>query len=84
MAEKFDLPFSGDKDAKLRQVKALAAQEGFKFEGDTRSGVLSGSTLLGKVSGTYSVSGDMITITITERGFVPVALIKNKIAEFLR
>ncbi len=83
MAERFVIPFSGDKAAKFRQVKALAAQEGFKFEGDTRSGVFSGDTPLGKVSGTYSISGDMITITITERGLVPVALIKNKIAEFL-
>ncbi len=82
MAERFALPFLGDKAAKLRQVKALAAREGFKFEGDTRSGVILGDTPLGKVSGTYSISGDMITIT--ERGLVPVALIKNKIAEFLR
>jgi hypothetical protein len=82
MGESFTLPFSGDKDAKLRQVRALAAQEGFKFEGDTRTGVFSGDTSLGKVSGTYSISGDMITIT--ERGLVPVALIKSKIAEFLR
>ena len=83
MADKFTLPFKGDKNAKFRQAKALAAQEGFKFEGDTRSGVLSGDTPLGKVSGTYSVSGDVITITITERGLVPLALIKSKIAEFL-
>ncbi len=84
MAEKFVLPFSGDKAAKLRQVKALATQEGFKFEGDTRSGVFSGDTALGKVSGTYSISEEMITITIAERPmFVSVGRIKNELAKFL-
>lgn len=84
MAEKFVLPFSGDKDARLRQVKALAAEKGFKFKGDTRKGVFSGNTFLGEISGRYSISGQTITVTITQRPrYVSVARIKNELSEFL-
>ncbi len=85
MADKFTLPFKGDKDAKLEQVERLAAEKGFKFVGDTKRGKFSGDTPLGGVSGTYSISKETIEVTITERpGFIPVSLIRGQLAEFLR
>ncbi len=84
MADKFKLPFKGDKDAKLEQVKRLAAEKGFKFVGDTKRGEFSGNTAVGRVSGTYSISKETIEVTITERPmFVPVSLIRGQLAEFL-
>ncbi len=84
MEEKFALPFTGDKDARLQQVKALAAEKGFEFVGDTRRGEFSGDTVLGRVSGTYSISGEKITVAITERPMlVSMTRIKNELAEFL-
>ena len=84
MADKFTLPFKGDKDAKLEQVKRLAAEKGFKFVGDTKRGEFSGDTAAGRVSGTYSISKETIEVTITERPmFVPVSLMRGQLAGFL-
>ncbi len=85
MVEELVLRFSGDKAARLRQVKALAARRGFTFVGNTQKGEFSGDTLLGKVSGTYSISGETITVTITQRpSFLSVGRIKNEFEKFLR
>ena len=85
MADKFTLPFKGDKDAKLKQVKRLAAERGFKFVGDTRRGEFSGDTAFGRISGAYSMSQQTIEITITERPvLVSVNLIRGQLAGFLR
>ncbi len=85
MADKFTLPFKGDKDAKLEQVKALAAARGFKFVGDTRRGEFSGDTAFGRISGAYSMSQQTIEITSTERPMlVSVNLIRGQLAGFLR
>ena len=84
MTDRFTLPFKGNKEAKLRQVKALAAEKGFTFVGNTRKGTFAGDTMLGRVAGNYSISGQTITVEITERpGLVSVARIKSELAGFL-
>ncbi len=84
MTDHFTLPFKGDKEAKLRQVKALAAEKGFEFVGNTRKGTFAGDTMLGRVAGNYSISGQTIAVEITERPmFLSVARIKREFASFL-
>ena len=85
MVERFVFPFSGDKAAKLRQVKAHAAKRGFTFVGDTQAGEFSGTTIVGRVSGAYSISGEKITVTITQRpSLLSVRRIKDEFVKFLR
>ena len=84
MNDRITLPFKGDKEAKLRQLKALAAEKGFEFVGDTWRGTFAGDTILGRVAGTYSISGQTIAVEITERPmFLSVARIRRELASFL-
>jgi hypothetical protein len=46
----------------LKKVKATAAQKSVKFEGDEKRGKFSGDA-----EGTYTVDGQTITITITDK-----------------
>jgi|HubBroStandDraft_5_1064220.scaffolds.fasta_scaffold1111061_2 hypothetical protein len=48
----------------LKKVKSAAASKGVKFDGDEKSGKFSGDA-----EGTYTVDGQTINITITDKPF---------------
>ncbi len=84
MVETFTVPIHGDKQAKLNQLKQLAAQNGIIVIGDTTRGNFSGSTIAGFVSGSYVVSDNLVTVTISSRPMLlSLQLIKSQFASFL-
>lgn len=63
---------------KLKQAKAAAGGAGVEIAGDTQSGTFSG-----KLTGSYTVSGDTLTISITKKPMLwPEGVIKSKLTEF--
>ncbi len=65
MSRTFKIPISGDLSAKLESARRKAGAQGVTLEGDTRSGRFSGL-----ITGTYSISGGMATVTITNKPFI--------------
>ena len=78
MGRTFKFPFKGDKKALLAEVRRRAAEQGVTFEGDESSGQFSGL-----ISGTYMVSGEVVTLTIEEKPFfVSWETIESRIQQF--
>lgn len=75
------IPYSGDLNAKLQQIRTWTAQYGVSFQGSTESGSFSGRGL----NGSYRREGGFIVVTITS---VPLLMSENsvvsKMAGFLR
>lgn len=79
MPATFRIEVSGDLESKLEIAKGKARAQGVAFHGDTRSGSFSGS-----ISGTYSISGGVATVTITKKPFiVSWAYVDRQLREFL-
>lgn len=79
----FDVNVTGDLQAALDRVKKQITDGGGTFSGDTKAGTFSGSTLVGKVTGKYTVSGKVVTITITDKPLLaPCSTIESKIREY--
>lgn len=77
MARTFRIRIRGDKDAVLAEVRRRAAEQGVAFAGDTSRGEFSGL-----VSGQYEVSGDFVSLTITQKPFLASwEIIEAKIQE---
>jgi len=66
MAQTFEYTLVGDPARKLEQIKAAAAAKGIIFVGDIGGGRFSGRGL----TGTYSISGSRIAVTITAKPFI--------------
>ncbi len=62
----FTVRVSGDLNTTLEYVKQKAAEKGLMFTGDTQSGSFSGKG----ISGTYSASGNDVTVNISQRPFI--------------
>ncbi len=65
MPKTFRIKVSGDLEAKLEIARRKASAQGVTLQGDTRSGSFSGL-----ITGTYSISGGMATVTITSKPFI--------------
>ncbi len=65
MPKTFRFKVSGDLAAKLEIARRKASAQGVSLEGDTRSERFSGL-----ITGTYSISGGMATVTITNKPFI--------------
>lgn len=79
MGQTFQIPVRGDLEAKLRVARQKAASRAVTMSGDTQSGHFSGL-----VSGTYEISGGMVTMTITTKpAFVSWESIERQLRDFL-
>ena len=65
----FEFTIRGDLSQKLDRIKSLAAQKGVAFRGGLGSGTFSGGiSFLGMgIRGSYSISGDKITVNVIEK-----------------
>ena len=63
----------------------IVTKQGGTLTGDTKTGKFSLPLPVGKVEGSYTITGQMINIFITKKPiFVPESVIKSKLQEFLK
>jgi len=80
MGQNFTFDLTGNLSAKLSQIKAAAAAKSVHFSGDLSRGQFSGMGL----SGTYSVSGSTIIISVeTKPFFVSWEYIESQLRTFV-
>ena len=66
----FSIPFSGEAEAILAKAKtAIESQQGV-FTGDANAGEFSVSVFANSIKGSYLVSGQYLSITITDKPFI--------------
>jgi len=76
----FDIPMPADLQATLRHLESALVSQGGSFEGNENSGRFSGQTPVGTLSGVYSVEGEAIRVTITNKPMMaPCGAIESKI-----
>lgn len=81
MPEAFSFKITGTPDQGVAKARAAAEKEGAEFSGDVSAGPLSA---LGAV-GPYTISGDTVEVTISERPFFPPpSLVESKIKSLFR
>lgn len=74
-----------DPEAKLKQAKVIAAEQGVTFIGDGTKGKFSGRIMGGRLIGTYKVDGVILTVTIDEKPMLTSwNMIENQLKEFLK
>ncbi len=80
MPETFVIPLSGNLEEKLHVLKQRALQNGIILRGNTSSGSFEGDG----ISGSYVVSGNLLTVTIHNRPFfVPMSYLESEFRKFL-
>ena len=70
MSCSFSINFSGSADAALGKAKSAVESQGGKFNGDANSGDFEVNVFGNKVAGTYTVSGNQLSVNITEKPFL--------------
>jgi hypothetical protein len=79
MAQTYTFQIHGDPEVKFRQVQQLAAAKGVTLSGDSTMANFSGL-----VTGSYSRSGSIVTVTITNKPFyAPWSTIESMLRDFL-
>ncbi len=83
MAHSFAVTVTGDLNRSLKRASTTITNAGGTFVGNVNSGTFSGKTVAGVVKGKYTVSGNKITVTITDKPFVvPNSTIETKVREY--
>jgi hypothetical protein len=83
MSDTIIIPVAGDIDALLRQARQAAKAAGGKLAGDSKAGTFTGKTPVGAIKGAYSVTGQTITVTISEKPWlVPLGRIDKELREY--
>ena len=75
-SQTYSFTISGDPEKKFREVQRLAKEKGVILTGDSTSAAFSGL-----VSGSYSRSGNTVTVTITRK---PMIVSWSKVESLLR
>ena len=79
----FDVTIKGKPKDVLGQVRKKISDAGGSFAGDEHAGTFSGKSVLGDIKGSYSVSGQTATITITSKPFLaPCGKIESTIRDY--
>jgi hypothetical protein len=80
----FDVTIKGTPTTAFAKIKSDVESNGGTFEGDENSGTVSGNVpLLGALTANYTVSGNTVTITVTDRPLlVPCALIESQARDY--
>jgi hypothetical protein len=73
----FSIGFTGAAEDVLNKAKAAVVKQGGSFDGDANSGNFS-LQVFGTISGTYTVSGQQLDISIEEKPMmIPCTAIEN-------
>jgi hypothetical protein len=85
MSNSFSVTVPGSIDTAIAMAKTAITTEGGSFMGDNQSGQFTGTSPIGDVKGNYTVAGNVVNITITEKPFLaPMSLIEQKIRDFFK
>jgi archaellum component FlaF (FlaF/FlaG flagellin family) len=81
----FDVTVTGDPATVFNQVKTTVESQGGVVNGDQNSGTISLSIpVLGTVQGNYVISGQTVTITVTQKPFLlPCSEIESEVTDIL-
>jgi hypothetical protein len=83
MAHSFTLTVPGDLEAAVKRAERAVADAGGSFTGDATGGSFSGKTPMGAVKGTYTVAGNTVTVTITDKPWLlPAGTLEGKVREY--
>ncbi|MDQ3278156.1 MAG: hypothetical protein M3Q06_07505 [Bacteroidota bacterium] len=78
MACDFSIPFTGNPEDVLAKAKSTVQSQGGNFDGDANRGEFNVSVFGNKIVGNYTVSGQTLNITITDKPFmVPCSAIEG-------
>lgn len=78
MACEFSIPFTGNPEDVLGKAKSTVQSQGGNFNGDTNNGDFTVSVFGNKIVGNYTVSGNTLNISITDKPFmVPCSAIEG-------
>lgn len=78
MACEFSIPFTGNPEDVLGKAKSTVQSQGGNFNGDTNNGDFTVSVFGNKIVGNYTVSGNTLKISITDKPFmVPCSAIEG-------
>lgn len=78
MACEFSIPFTGNPEDVLGKAKSTVQSQGGNFNGDTKNGDFTVSVFGNKIVGNYTVSGNTLNISITDKPFmVPCSAIEG-------
>jgi len=81
----FTVSAEGDINDILARARSAIEQTHGTFDGDPTQGSFTGSTLVGKVAGTYQVQGSDIHVQIIEKPFMlSCSQIESALREFFR
>ncbi len=74
----FSIPFSGDPEIILEKAKAAVESQQGIFAGNSHSGNFEVTVLANTIRGNYSVSGQILDLTITHKPFlIPCSTIES-------
>lgn len=74
----FRIPFSGDVNNVLNKAKSAVQSQNGNFNGDTNSGQFNVSVFGSSIVGNYTIVGNEMDITITDKPFmVPCSTIES-------
>jgi hypothetical protein len=84
MACNFKVPFSGAAADIVTKARTAIGGAGGNFNGDDNTGSFDISTMAGDVRGSYTVSGDALEVTITDKPiFLPCDMIEAQLKQYL-
>ncbi|MFL5330129.1 MAG: hypothetical protein ACJ8C4_14605 [Gemmataceae bacterium] len=80
----FQITVTGDLQSAFDRAKSQITAAGGTFTGNANGGSFSGQVpVMGSIAGQYTVSGNVVTVTITDKPFlVPCATIEKKVREY--
>jgi hypothetical protein len=86
MCDPFDVTFNGPAATLLANATTQIQAQGGTLTGDANAGNINISLpIVGAIAGTYKITGQTITITITQKpAFVPCDMITSKIKDALQ
>ena len=70
MACDFSIPFTGSPEDVLAKAKSTVQSQGGTFNGDTNNGNFTVSVFGNKIVGNYTVSDNILNISITDKPFM--------------
>ncbi len=85
MCEPFEIKMTGTARELIDKTRAKLQLQGGTLTGDEHSGKITLAVpIVGIIEGNYSISGNVLTITVTEKpALLPCGLIQSKITDFL-
>lgn len=80
----FSIPFSGSPSEVSEKAQAAIHGQGGQFRGDDTSGQFELAVLGSRVSGSYTISGKELHVTIESKPFmIPCSTIQSYLAKYL-